>query len=108
MNKDTNGVKKPDKEKDFQKHKLIFQRRRDQRKVKNQTIRFFKDNLNIHTWLLVVVMILGNLQASYARYPFLLTFKNIQIISWQDFRKKNYFRKITHGKRGDWHSSRLC
>tara|TARA_B110000259_G_scaffold171783_1_gene203573 strand:+ start:69 stop:2537 length:2469 start_codon:yes stop_codon:yes gene_type:complete len=98
LNKDTNGVKKPDKEKDFQKHKLIFQRRRDQRKVKNQTIRFFKDNLNIHTWLLVVVMILGNLQASYARYPFLLTFKNIQIISWQDFRKKNYFRKATKQK----------
>jgi ATP-dependent Zn protease len=78
-----------------QSRKLDLHPKTKQYKLKTKTIEFFKKNLTTHSWFFFIVLILGNLQASYGRYPFLLNFNSIQLISWQDFTEKNYFRKAS-------------
>ena len=84
-----------EKKKLSQSHKLDLHQKTKQYKLKAKTIEFFRKNLTIHSWFFFIVLILGNLQASYGRYPFLLNFNSIQLISWQDFTEKNYFRKAS-------------
>jgi ATP-dependent Zn protease len=51
---------------------FLFLTKSNQRKLKNQTIGFVHDIFNIHTGLLIIIIFLGNFQASYGRYPFLV------------------------------------
>jgi ATP-dependent Zn protease len=86
------------KKKLLQSRKLDLHTKNKQYKLKNKTIDFVFEKLTIHSWFFFIILILGNLQASYGRYPFLLNFNNIQLISWQDFAEKKYFRKASKQK----------
>jgi ATP-dependent Zn protease len=69
------------------KQRLLFLTKSKERKLKNQTITFVKDFFNLHTGLLFIVIFLGNLQASYGRYPFLFNDSTKIFSSSSDWRQ---------------------
>ena len=73
------------------KQRLLFLTKSKERKLKNQTITFVKDFFNLHTGLLFIVIFLGNLQASYGRYPFLFNNSTKVFSSHNDWKQKGRF-----------------
>jgi AAA+ superfamily predicted ATPase len=66
--------------------------KRMKRKLWANVITFFQSKTGFHFLFFLMILIIGNLQASYNRYPFLFNnyFGSVQWTSWENFKQKRW------------------